>query len=55
LGDAHGVDVPKIEARLKERFADDGDDLAQVFARGEFGNYAAVPAVNVELRGDHAG
>ena len=54
LGHADGIDVREIEARLEKRFADDGNDLAQVFARGEFGNHAAVLAVNIELRGDDA-
>ncbi len=54
LGHADSIDVSKIEARLEKRLAHDGNDLPQVLARGEFGNNAAVLAVNVELRGDDA-
>lgn len=55
LCDSHRVEVGKIEPCLQERFANDGNDLAQMFARGEFGHDAAIFAVNVNLRGDHAG
>ena len=41
--------------RLVERFAHDRNDLAEMLARGEFGDYAAVFAVDVDLRGDDAG
>src|SRR4029077_11594570 len=53
VGDADGVKVGEGEARLRQGFADYRDDLAQMFARGEFGNYSAVFAVNVDLRGDN--
>jgi hypothetical protein len=55
LGDADGVDVVECEIGFGEGFANDGDDLAKVFARGEFGDDAAVLAVDVDLRGDDAG
>ena len=37
-----------------ERFPDHGHDGAQVFARGQFGDHAAVLAVHRDLRGDDA-
>ena len=40
---------------MREGFANDGDDLAEVFAGGEFGDDAAVFAVDVDLGGDDAG
>src|SRR5262245_9885705 len=47
LRNADRIDVGKIEASLQKSFADNRDNLAQMFARGEFGNYAPVFAVNV--------
>src|SRR5215470_1825645 len=54
LRNADSIKVGKIEASLQKSFADNGDNLAQMFARGEFGNNATVFAVNVYLRGDNA-
>jgi hypothetical protein len=49
------IDISEIEAGLKKRLANHGNDLAQVFAGGEFGDYAAVWAVDVDLGGYDAG
>ncbi len=54
FGDGDGGEVGVLDARALHGFADDGDDGAEVFARGEFGDDAAVVAVD-ELRGDHVG
>ena len=40
---------------LREGLTDYRNDLAKMFARGEFGDYTAVLAVNVDLGGDDAG
>jgi hypothetical protein len=40
---------------LCESLADDGDDLAEVFAGGEFGDDTTVFAVNIDLRSDDGG
>lgn len=55
LGNADGVKVGEIQIGLCKGFADDRDDLAKVFARGEFGDNAAVFAMDVDLRSDYAG
>ena len=55
LRNADRVDVLKLEIGLGKRFADDGNNLAKMFARGEFGNDAAVLAMDVDLRRDDAG
>jgi hypothetical protein len=47
LSYADSVKILKAEARLQKRLANDGNDLAQVRARGEFGDNSAVLAVNV--------
>jgi len=52
---AHGVDVGEIEAGLGKCFADDWDDLAEVFARGKFRYDSAVFAMNIDLGSDDAG
>jgi len=51
---AHGVDVGETEAGLGQCFADDWDDLAQVFARGKFRYDSAVFAMNIDLGSDDA-
>lgn len=55
LGDGDGVYVGELQIGLREGFADYGDDLAEVFAGGEFGDDAAVFLVDVDLRGDDVG
>jgi len=55
LGDGDGVDFSESDFCLVERFAHDWDDFAEMLARGQFGNNAAVFAVDVDLRGDDAG
>ena len=40
---------------MGEGFADDRDDLAEVFAGGEFGDDSAVFSVDVDLGGDDVG
>ena len=52
-GDGNGVEVAERDARLSERGAGDGDDVAEMFAAGEFGNYAAVGRMGDDLRGDN--
>jgi hypothetical protein len=54
LGDGDGVEIGEGDFCLVERFADDWDDFAEMLARGELGNYAAVFAVDIDLRGDDA-
>ena len=44
-----------VQVGFREGFADYRDDLAEVFAGGEFGDDAAVLAVDVDLGGDDAG
>ena len=55
LGDRDGVYVGELQIGLREGFADYWDDLAEVFAGGEFGDDAAVFLVDVDLRGDDVG
>src|SRR5256885_16883114 len=55
LGDADGVDVVEGEVGFGEGFADYWNDLAEMFAGGEFGDDAAVLTVNVDLRSDDRG
>ena len=54
LGDGDGVEVSESDFCLVECFADDWHDLAEVLAGGQFGNYAAVFAMDINLRGDDA-
>ena len=55
LGDGDGGEILQGDSGLLDGFADDRNDLAEVFARGEFGDHAAVLAVNFDLGGDDAG
>ncbi len=50
-----GVERGPIDIGVFERLTDGGDDGAEVFPRGEFGDDAAVFGVSIELRSDHAG
>ncbi len=52
FGDGDGVEVVHGDAGFGDGFAHDGDDVAQVLARGEFGHHAAVDGVHLHLRGD---
>ena len=52
LSDGDGVDG---DVGLGEGLLDDGDDGAEVFAGGEFGNDAAETLVGIELGGDDGG
>ena len=54
LSDGDGVEIGERDFCLVERFAHDWDDFAEMFARGELGDNAAVFAVDVDLRGDDA-
>ena len=53
LGDGDGVDGIVGSIRFGERLADDGDDGAEMLARGQFRYDAAVGFVSGELRGDY--
>jgi len=55
LSYADSVKIFKTKTRLEKRYANDGNDLAQVRTRGEFGDNSTVLAVNVKLGGDDAG
>ena len=57
FGDGDGVEVGEGDGSLArcEGFADDGDDVAEVFAGGEFGDDSAVVGVEGHLRGDDVG
>src|ERR1700722_1970401 len=50
LGDGNGVEVSERDFCLVESFAHNWDDFAEMLARGQFGNHAAVFAVDVDLR-----
>ena len=60
FGDGDGVEVGEGDGWPAARwrghgFADDGDDVAEVLAGGEFGDDAAVVGVERHLRGDDVG
>ena len=55
LSDGDGVEIVQGDVGLVDGFADDRHDLAEMFARREFGDHAAVFAVNFDLGRDHAG
>ena len=55
LSDGDGVEIVQGDVRLVDGFADDWDDLAEMFAGGKFGDDPAVFAVNFDLGRDHAG
>ena len=52
--DGHRVQIAQLHMRLLDRFADHGNDLPQMLARGQLRHHAAVLAVNLGLRRDHA-
>ncbi len=53
VGDGDGVEVAAVgDAGSAHGGADDGDDVAEVLAGGEFGDDAAVVGVDGDLRGD---
>src|SRR5713101_1920876 len=55
LRHADGVDFGEGKSRLRECFANDWNDLPQMLARGQLGNYPSIFAMDVHLRGDHDG
>ncbi len=55
LGDGDGIEVLQSDAGLLDGFADDRDDLAEMFAGGEFRDDSAVFSVNFDLGRDDAG
>jgi poly(A) polymerase len=55
FSDGNGVQVGELDAGAGDGFADDGDNVAQVLARGEFGDDAAVDRMHRHLRGDDVG
>ena len=54
-GDGDGREVVQAGGGAVQGFADDGNDGAQVLARGEFGDHAAILPVHGDLRGHDAG
>ena len=55
LGGGDGVEVGGREAGLAEDFARDGQEVAEMFAGGKFGNDAAVFGVHGGLGGNDVG
>lgn len=55
FGDGDGGEIGVSGAGARHGVRDDGDDGAEVFARGEFGDDTAVLGVGIELRGDDGG
>lgn len=55
MGGGDGVEVGGGEAGLAEDFAGDGEEVAEMFAGGEFGDDAAVFGVEGGLTGDDVG
>ncbi len=53
FGDGDGVELRHGDTGFAEGGIDDGDDGAEVFARGELGDDASVGGVDGDLRGDH--
>ena len=53
--DGDGGEIGVSGAGARHGVRDDGDDGAEVFARGEFGDDTAVLGVGIELRGDDGG
>ena len=54
FGDGDGFEIAVADTGLVHGFADDGEDGAEVFAGGQFGDDAAVVGMD-ELRGDDVG
>jgi len=52
VGDGDGVDLVEGEVGLLEGFAEDGEDVLDVGAAGDFGDDAAVFGVEMGLGGD---
>src|SRR5271155_1834914 len=55
FGYCDGVEVLEGDACLGDSSTDDGDDIAQVFAGGQFRDDSAVGCVRGNLRGDYVG
>ena len=53
LRHGHGIEVVEADARLLHRRPDDRDDVAEMFARGQFGDDAAIRSVQCDLAGNH--
>src|SRR5258708_3300844 len=49
-----GVDIGEGKPSLRERFANNRNNLTKMFARRKLRYDAAVLAMNIHLRGDHA-
>ncbi len=54
-GGGHGFELRGPDARLVEGGGGDGQQVAQVFTRGEFGHHAAVFGMKLDLGGDYVG
>jgi putative nucleotidyltransferase with HDIG domain len=54
LGDRDGIEISKADSRLGHRRANYGNDITQMFARGEFRNHPAVRCMDGDLRGHDA-
>ena len=46
FGDRDGIEIGEADAGFGQRGADDGNDVAQMLAGGEFRNHAAVRSVD---------
>ncbi len=55
FGYGYGVEVGEGDVCFGDGCADYGDDVAEVLAGGEFGDYSAVVGVEVHLGGDDVG
>ena len=55
FGDGYGVEIGERYVGTRQCLADDRDDIAQVFAGGEFGNDATVVRMEGHLRGNDVG
>src|SRR5260370_9047991 len=54
LRHANGVDIGEGKPSLRERFANNRNNLTKMLARGQLGHDTAVLAMNVHLRGNYA-
>ena len=55
FGDGDGFEVAEVGFGLLDGGSDYGDEVAEVLARGEFGDYASVGGVQGHLGGDYVG
>lgn len=49
VGDGDSIDIGDLELGFFKRLVDDGEDSLDVRASGDFGDYAAVSLVNIDL------